>query len=123
MKKRCWNLKAVSIAMSGMLLVVASSPMAGNCPNDAKVKIIEITPDYEDNRITVAPLSETIYLGSDETACWEVNGLKKGDWVELKDTTKTTKDLEDPFEAESAKLTVAAPHFKGKKPTTGKGGY
>ena len=123
METRCWNLKAVSIAMSGMLLVVASSPMAGNCPNDEKVKKIAITPDYEGKRIAVDPLSETIYLGSDETACWEVSGLEQGDWVELRTTSKATKDIEDPFGAESAKLTDSDPHFEGNRPTTGAAGH
>ena len=122
MEKRCWNLSAVSIAMAGMLLVVAGSPEAGNCPDDPKVRKIAIAPDYDRSKITVSPDRETVYLGSGETACWEVSGLEEGDWVELKDTSKETKDLEDPFQAESARLTNGSPHFKGESPSDAAGG-
>ena len=116
MRKSYWYLGAVSIAMSGMLLVVADSPEAENCPDDPKVKRIAIAPDYDSNTITVSPPRETIYLGSGETACWEVSGLEAGDWVELQDTSKETKDLADPFQAGSARLTDGNPHFKGQRP-------
>ena len=117
MKNRCWYVSAMSIAMSGMLLVVSGSAEAGNCPDDPKVKKIAIAPDYDGSKVTVSPGRETIYLGSEETACWEVSGLQDGDWVELQDTSKGTKDLEDPFKAESARLTNGNSHFKGERPS------
>ncbi len=117
MKNRRWYLSAMSIALSGTLLVVAGSAEAGNCPDDPKVKKIAIAPDYDGGRITISPDPETIYLGSEETACWEVSGLQDGDWVELRDTSKETKDLEDPFQAGSARLTNGDPHFKGQRPS------
>ena len=114
MKKRGWYLCVVSIAMAGMLPAVATG--TGNCPDDPKVKKIAIAPDYEGGEITVSPDPETIYLGSEETACWEVSGLQGEDWVELRDTSKETKDLEDPFESASARLTSGNPHFQGRRP-------
>ena len=115
MKKRGWYLCVVSIAMAGMLPAVATG--TGNCPDDPKVKKIAIAPDYNGGKITVSPKRETIYLGSGETVCWEVSGLRDGDWVEFKDTSKDTRDLQDPFKAASARLTIGNSHFKGVKPS------
>jgi len=123
MRKRCWYLSAVSIAMSGLLLATAASPEAENCPDDPKVRKITVTLDYDGSKITVSPDRETIYLGSEETACWVVSGLRQGDWVELKDTSKETKDLEDPFRAKSAKLMSGNPHFTGERPSDAAAGH
>lgn len=95
------------------LLVLAGAPAAADCPADASIQRVQIV--ISENRLEAVPSSLEIYEG--ETVCWEVENLADEHWIELRPTSKGTKDLHDPFDVASKTIDPASPSVTGAEPS------